>query len=95
MDYWPLYTFTLRLYMLIYMIRWPLGAALTVRLILTPRWLSPTLTRYWLICGVLVQLALSFSLPLADRLGAWYKLTCTTAQPPLQPTHRNRADFGF
>jgi hypothetical protein len=67
------YTLTLLLWLLIYGIVLPLGTSLALRLCLAPHWLNRRLTLYWIGCAMLLNIALIFTYPLVDWLGAWYE----------------------
>jgi hypothetical protein len=67
------YMLTLLLWLLIYGIVLPLGTSLAVRLCLAPHWLNRRLTLYWIGCAILLNIALIFTYPLVDWLGAWYE----------------------
>jgi hypothetical protein len=64
---------TLLLWLLVYGLALPLGSSLALRLLLPSRWLGRQTTLYWISCGILLNIALIATFPLADWLGAWYE----------------------
>jgi hypothetical protein len=67
------YTLILLLFFLIYGIVLPLGTSLAIRICLAPHWLGRRLTFYWIGGAILLNIALIFTFPLVDWLGAWYE----------------------